>query len=118
MTTTTTATGNGSTDTPATTGRPERLTGMAQVREAEAYHTASVMHDAIYEADRLCSAIYRAVTDAYLTRLREDQADPGAPSAAETAASPEVRDQTAEALRCLYSAQSHLQHLTSYEPPF
>ena len=116
MTTTTTATGNGSTDT--TTGKPERLTGMARVREAEAYHTASVMHDAIFEADRLCSAIYRAVTDAYLTRVREDQADAEARTAAETADSPEVRGQAAEALRCLYAAQTHLQNLTSYEPPF
>ena len=115
MTTTTTAASNGSTDTPA--GKPERLTGMAQVREAEAYHTASVMHDAIFEADRLCSAIYRAVTDAYLTRI-EDQADTETRSAAETAASAEVRDKAAEALRCLYSAQSHLQQLTNYEPPF
>ena len=118
MTTTTTVAGNGSTDTAPATGKPERLTGMAQVREAEAYHTASVMHDAIFEADRLCSAIYRAVTDAYLSRVREDQADPDAPSAAETAASAEVRDQAAEALRCLYAAQNHLQQLTSYEPPF
>lgn len=117
MTTTTTTAGNGSTDT-ASTGKPERLTGMAQVREAEAYHTASVMHDAIFEADRLCSAIYRAVSDAYLSRIREDQADTEAPSAAERAASPEVRAQAAEALRCLYSAQNHLQNLTSYEPPF
>jgi hypothetical protein len=116
MTTTTTAASNGGTAT--TTGKPERLTGMAQVREAEAYHTASVMHDAIYEADRLCSAIYRAVTDAYLTRVREDQADPEARTAAETADSPEVRGQAAEALRCLYSAQTYLQSLTSYEPPF
>ena len=88
MTTTTTDAGNGSTDTA--TGTPERLTGMAQVREAEAYHTASVMHDAIFEADRLCSAIYRAVTDAYLTRVRGDQADPEARTAAETADSAEV----------------------------
>ena len=41
---------------------------MAQVREAETYHTASVMHDALSEADRLCAAIYRAVTDAYFKR--------------------------------------------------
>ena len=118
MTTTTTAAGNGSTDTATTTGKPERLTGMAQVREAEAYHTASVMHDAIFEADRLCSAIYRAVTDAYLTRIREDPADSEAGTAAETADSPEVRGQAAEALRCLYAAQTYLQSLTSYEPPF
>ena len=116
-TTTTAAAGNGSTETAAA-GKPERLTGMAQVREAEAYHTASVMHDAIFEADRLCSAIYRAVTDAYLTRVREDQADAEARTAAETADSPEVRGQAAEALRCLYSAQTYLQSLTSYEPPF
>jgi hypothetical protein len=117
MTTTVTAASNGSTET-TTAGKPERLTGMAQVREAEAYHTASVMHDAIFEADRLCSAIYRAVTDAYLNRARDDQADPEARSAAEMAGSPEVRDQAAEALRCLYSAQGHLQQLISYEPPF
>ena len=116
MTTTTAAVSNGSTNTPA--GRPERLTGMAQVREAEAFHTASVMHDAIFEADRLCSAIYRAVTDAYLTRVREDQADAEARTAAEMADSPEVRGQAAEALRCLYSAQTYLQSLTNYEPPF
>ena len=116
MTTTTEAASNGGTKT-VVTGKPERLTGMAQVREAEAYHTASVMHDAIFEADRLCSAIYRAVTDAYLTRI-QDQADPEARTAAETASSPEVRDQAAEALRCLYSAQTYLQSLTSYEPPF
>jgi hypothetical protein len=117
MTTTTTVAGNGSTDT-TTTGKPERLTGMAQVREAEAYHTASVMHDAIFEADRLCSAIYRAVTDAYFKRTGEDQADGDVRTATDTASSPEVRDQAAEALRCLYSAQSHLQQLTNYEPPF
>ena len=39
-------------------------------------------------------------------------------TAAEMADSPEVRGQAAEALRCLYSAQSHLQQLTNYEPPF
>jgi hypothetical protein len=117
MTTTTTAAGNGSTET-ATTGKPERLTGMAQVHEAEAYHTASVMHDAIFEADRLCSAIYRAVTDAYLSRVREDPADTEARSAAETATSPEVHDQAVEALRCLYAAQTYLQQLSNYEPPF
>ena len=117
MTTTTETASNGSTQT-ASTGKPERLTGMAQVREAEAYHTASVMHDAIFEADRLCSAIYRAVTDAYLSRIREDQADTEARSAAETAASTEVHDQAVEALRCLYSAQAYLQQLSNYEPPF
>ena len=117
MTTTTETASNGSTQT-ASTGKPERLTGMAQVREAEAYHTASVMHDAIFEADRLCSAIYRAVTDAYLSRVREDQADTEARSAAETAASTEVHDQAVEALRCLYSAQAYLQQLSNYEPPF
>ena len=66
MTTTTAAASNGSTDT-AIAGKPERLTGMAQVREAEAL------------------------------------------TAAEMADSPEVRGQAAEALRCLYSAQTYLQ---------
>ena len=48
---------------------------MAQVREAETYHTASVVHDAVSEADRLCAAVYRAVTDAYFKDIRKDQAD-------------------------------------------
>ena len=37
---------------------------------------------------------------------------------AEMADSPDVRGQAAEALRCLYAAQTYLQSLTSYEPPF
>ena len=50
--------------------------------------------------------------------VREDQADADARSAAETAASTEVHDQAVEALRCLYSAQTYLQQLSNYEPPF
>ena len=59
-----------------------------------------------------------APSNTYLTRVREDQADAEARTAAEMADSPEVRGQAAEALRCLYSAQTYLQSLTNYEPPF
>ena len=70
---------------------------MAQVREAEAYHTASVMHDAIFEADQLCSAIYRAVTDAYLSRRPRGPGTTPSLSATQTAEShAEVSDQAAK----------------------
>ena len=65
MTTTAKAASNGSPD-PATTAAPERITGMARVKEAEAHHISSVAHDAAYEAERLAYAIYRAASDAYL----------------------------------------------------
>ena len=106
MTTTTTAVSKGSTET-TTAGKPERLTGMAQVREAEAYHTASVMHDAIFEADRLCSAIYRAVTDAYFSHVREDQADTEARSATETAESPRSATRLPKRCTACTSPQDH-----------
>ena len=65
-----------------TAAAPERKTGMAHVHEAEAYHTATIAHDAAFEAERLCNDIYRAVSGAYLR-------DGGTVSeAAETAATP------------------------------
>ena len=110
MTTTTKAAGNGSTTTPAA---PKRLTGMARVREAEAWHTASVMQDAAYEAERLCTDIYHAVTDAY-------QPSQGDSTAAELAASPSIGDKAQEARRCLLAAVGYLDTLvcSNGEPPF
>ena len=49
---------------------PQRKTGMAHVHEAEAYHTATLAHDAAFEAERLCSDIYRAVSGATGTAAR------------------------------------------------
>ena len=69
MTTTTTAASNGSTDTDTAadeaTGQPEKPFGMALVREAETYHDASVLHDAVFEANQLCTTIQHAISDAY-----------------------------------------------------
>src|SRR5207245_1192040 len=66
MTTTTTAAGNGSTDTTTATaeatGQPEKPFGMAVVREAETYHDASLLHDAVFEAVQLGTAIQHAVS--------------------------------------------------------
>ena len=55
MTTTTNAAANGSTDTTSAseaTDQPERVFGMAVVREAETYHTASVDRDEPNGPDR------------------------------------------------------------------
>jgi hypothetical protein len=109
MTATAKAASNGSTDT---TPAPERKTGMARIREAELYHTVSVVNDAAFEAERLCNEIYRAVTGAYLR-------DGGTVSdAAETADDPHYRDKAHEALRCLSAAQEYLRTLIGDVPPF
>jgi hypothetical protein len=107
MTTATTkAASNGSTDKPA-----ERLSGIARIREADIWRIASVMHDAASEADHLCRAIYDAIYDAYQPS--------GHSTAAELAASKDIRDQADEAYRCLQLAASYLQDLTrTEESPF
>ena len=74
---------------------------MAEVREAETYHTASVLHDAIFEAERLCTAIYHAVTDAYFTRRPQEPGPDTGLTAAETAESPPMQAKVREALNCL-----------------
>jgi glycine cleavage system pyridoxal-binding protein P len=121
MSTTAKAASNGSTDQAAaavTTGQPERITGMAQVREAETYHAASVLNEAACEAERLCTAVYRAVTDAYFKDVRHN-ADSDGRTATETAESPEIRGKAEEALNCLHAAECYLRRLlTGYEPPF
>jgi hypothetical protein len=109
MTTSTKAASNGGTaPAPAAEPKPDRPTGMAQVRQALAYHTSSVMNDAAFEAYRLCDQIHRAVADAY---LRDH-------TAAETAESPDITANVQEALDCLRTARRYLESLTSYEPPF
>jgi hypothetical protein len=90
---------------------PQRKTGMAHVHEAEAYHTATLAHDAAFEAERLCSDIYRAVSGAYLR-------DGGTVSeAAETAADPATERKAREAIECLHTAQRNLRALID-DPPF
>jgi hypothetical protein len=116
MTATTEAASNGSV-TARAAAKKERLSGMARIREGEVFHAASVMHDAVYEADRLCAEIYRAINDAYFKRSCEGQADAEVRTVAETAGSTQVQKQIDEALRCLAAAQAFLQRLVS-EPPF
>jgi len=122
MTTTTKPASNGSTDTATATatGQPERITGMARVREAETYHITSVMNDAVSEAERLCAAIHPAVTDAYFKDVRTNGADSSGCTATETAESPEMQDAAREALSCLHAAGDYVQRqlVHSYEPPF
>jgi hypothetical protein len=108
MTTTTTkAAVNGSEQTPA---EPERATGMALVEQAQAYHLASIAHDAAYEAERLCNDIYRAASSAYLRHGDRD--------AVQAITGPAMRDKVSEAVRCLVSAENYLRSLTAGEPPF
>jgi hypothetical protein len=89
----------------------DRKQGMARVREAEAWRTASVMEDAAFEAERLCHQIYTAVSKAY-------QSADGS-SAAEVAAGDEIRVQACEALNCLHAVIGNLNALiNAAEPPF
>jgi hypothetical protein len=124
MTTSTKAADNGSTATTTTgqvtadTGQPERITGMAQVREAETYQAATVMNQAVSEAERLCAEVYRAVSDAYFKDVRKN-ADSDGLTAVQAAESPEIRSKAAEALKCLYAAEQYVQRLLAgSETPF
>ncbi len=118
MTAATTAASNGSTDT--TTGQPEKPFGMAVVREAETYHDASVLHDAVFEASQLGTAFQHAVSDAYFRDVRKTKAkDPGL-TATETAESPQMQARVRELLNCLQAAETYVRRLlvSNYEPPF
>ena len=122
MTATTNAASNGSTGTtaPEATGQKEKPFGMARVREAETYHTASVVHDALAEAEKLYTAVYRAVTDAYFRDIRNDEADSTILTAVQTAESPPMQAKAREALNCLQAAETYVRQLlvSNYEPPF
>lgn len=108
MTTTAKAAGNGSTTTATV---PQRLSGMARVQEGDAWRLASIMHDAAFEAERLCDEIYRAVSGAYRPQ--------GDSTATKVAASSETRDKAHEARRCLHAAVNFLNALIGDgEPPF
>jgi len=97
------AASNGNTAT-APASKPERPTGYARLREAEVYHASSVMQDAAFEAERLCEAIYRTVSDVFRNRLDL----PAGPTTVEVAESPEIRAKAIEALRCLRVAEEYL----------
>ena len=119
--TTTTAASNDSTDTATAevTVPEEKPFGMAKVRETETYHTFSVAHDALSEAERLCAEVYRAVTDAYFKDLRKDAGGTGM-TAVQTAESLPMQSKIREALNCLEAAQGHMRQLlfNNYETPF
>jgi hypothetical protein len=105
MTTTAKAASNGSTDTATP---PERLTGMARVEDAMAYHLASVANAAAYEAERLCNDIHRVTSGAYLSATK-------VPEASDTLASPASQQKINEALRCLEIVQQYLRFLMPRE---
>jgi len=111
MTSTATAAPSGSTSTAT---RPERLSGMAAVRQARAYHEASIMHDAAYEAERLCNDIYRAVSDAYMDRTGTSTSTSTSTAVLDD---PVTQKKIRDALQCLASAQQWLFSLGGDEPP-
>jgi hypothetical protein len=118
MTTTTTA---ASTDTTAeATGQPDKPFGMAVVREAETYHDASLLHDAVFEAERLGTAIQHAISDAYFRDVRKTKTKDTGLTATQTAESPQTQAKAQELLNCLQAAQTYVQRLlvSTYEPPF
>jgi hypothetical protein len=122
MTTTAKPASNGSTDTTTaeTAGEPEKAFGMARVREAEIYHNASVLHDAVFEAERLCTAVHQAVSDAYFKEIRKDREARTGMTATQTAESPQVQAKVQEALNCLHAAEEYTKRLlvSTYQPPF
>ena len=105
MTTAKAASNGGKAPAPA----PERITGVTRVQEAQAYHLASVAHDAAFEAERLCNDIYRAASGAY---LRESGSE-----AAKALADPAMIRNAEEALICLATAVLHLSDLFASSLP-
>jgi hypothetical protein len=100
--TTAKAASNGS---PGPAGRRERASGVTRVCEAQAYHLASVAHDAAFEAERLCNDIYRAASDARFA----DAADSG--STLEALADPAIIRKAEEAVICLATSVLYLTDL-------
>ena len=90
---------------------PDRTSGMARVREAQSYHLSSLAHDAAFEAERLCSQIYRTASDGY-SYLREPAAT-GAPNVADDLA---MHAKAREALACLATAITYLNYLFDVLP--
>lgn len=99
MTTAKAASNGSSTPAPA----PERISGVTRVQEAQAYHLASVAHDAAFEAERLCNDIYRAVADA---RFGDSPA-----STTEALTDPATIRKAEEAVTCLATAVLYLTDL-------
>ena len=124
MTNATTAASNGSTDTDTAraeaTGQEEKPFGMAVVREAETYHDASVLHDAVFEANQLCTAIQHAVSDAYFRDVRKTKSKDTGLTATQTAESPQMQAKVQDLLNCLQAAETYVQRLlvSTYDPPF
>jgi hypothetical protein len=104
--TTTKSASNGSTSA----AKPERVSGMTRVQESEAYHAASIAHDAAFEAERLCNDIYRVASDVYLR-------DSGTSEFAAVLRGQAMLDKVQEAISCLAVAGQYLRDLLA-EPPF
>jgi hypothetical protein len=97
MTAPTTAASNGH-DKPRPTA--ERARGMTHVQQAQAYHLASLAHDAAFEAESLCNQIYRTASDGY---LREPASEtPG------VATDPAMTVTAKEGIACLATALIYL----------
>jgi hypothetical protein len=84
---------------------PERPSGMARVRGSQTYHLASLAHDAAFEAERLCTQIYRTASDGYLR-------EPATPETQNETDGQDRDGQVREAIACLYAAITYLTDLS------
>jgi hypothetical protein len=118
MTTTTNA--STGTATAEAAGQPDKPFGMARVREAETYHNASVLDDAVSEAYRLVTALQHAISDAHFGDIGKAREKGTGLTATQTAESPPMQARVQEALNCLQAAQDYARRLlvSTYEPPF
>lgn len=108
---TTTASGKAASNGSTADREPKRLTGMARVLESETWRLASNMHDAVFEAQRLCNEIYHTVYDAYQPQ--------GDSTAAQVAATTDIQAKADEARRLMQAAVTYLNALTGADkPPF
>jgi hypothetical protein len=91
-------------------GTPERISGVARVRDAQVYHLASLAHDAAFEAERLCNDIYRAASDARF-------GDPRSGDAREPLDHQAMTAKAEEAVLCLVTAVLYLTDLFTGDLP-
>jgi hypothetical protein len=115
MSTTTTAASNGGTDITAeasdAAGPKDKPFGMAVIREAETYHNATMLRDAVAEADDLARTIQQAVSDAHFRDIRTAKVKAPGLTATQTAESAQTQAKVQEVLNCLQAAQDYVNRL-------
>ena len=83
---------------------PERTCGLDRIQDARSYHLASLAHTAAFEAEHLCSQIYRTASERHLR-------DTGAAEEPNVADDLAMGDIASEAVSCLAAAVAYLTDL-------